>query len=255
MRPAAAPLLTAGTALRAAPIALARRPTRQLTPQQPLRQRQQQQQQHVCCSAQTPEQQVEQQQGQQLVGEDAAAFDLSQQSLRSWGIFGVLLTTVLAAMYLVRSEAAAAAVRRPAVAPVCQPQFFMRAAAAVAEPPPPPMSGTASCPRAADVTSSSPCRPLPLSPAASAALLPHTIAIDRSGSGPAAAWPRTTWRCWSRSRTTTHRPRWSRYWACLRSRTAGSRGCGPKVRGAGGGTACGGGGSTWWQRRSHVACS
>lgn len=37
----------------------------------------------------------------ELVGEDAAAFDLSKQSLQSWGIFGVLLTTVLGAMYLV----------------------------------------------------------------------------------------------------------------------------------------------------------
>lgn len=37
----------------------------------------------------------------ELVGEDAAAFDASKQSLKSWGIFGVLLTSVLGAMYLV----------------------------------------------------------------------------------------------------------------------------------------------------------
>jgi hypothetical protein len=41
---------------------------------------------------------------QQLVGEDAAAFDLSKQSLKSWGIFGVLLTSVLAAMYVVSTK-------------------------------------------------------------------------------------------------------------------------------------------------------
>ncbi|KIY96313.1 hypothetical protein MNEG_11647 [Monoraphidium neglectum] len=38
---------------------------------------------------------------QPLVGEDAAAFDWGQQSLRSWGIFGVLLTGVLGALYAV----------------------------------------------------------------------------------------------------------------------------------------------------------
>lgn len=36
-----------------------------------------------------------------LAGEDAAVFDWSQQSLRSWALFGVLLSTVLAAMYVV----------------------------------------------------------------------------------------------------------------------------------------------------------
>jgi len=34
-----------------------------------------------------------------LVGEDAAVFELSEQKLKSWGIFGVLLTTVLGALY------------------------------------------------------------------------------------------------------------------------------------------------------------
>lgn len=37
----------------------------------------------------------------QLVGEDAASFDFSKQSLQSWGIFVALLSTVLGAMYLV----------------------------------------------------------------------------------------------------------------------------------------------------------
>lgn len=44
----------------------------------------------------------------QLVGEDAASFDFSKQSLQSWGIFVALLSTVLGAMYLVRAAAAAA---------------------------------------------------------------------------------------------------------------------------------------------------
>lgn len=47
------------------------------------------------------------QQQQQLVGEDAAAFDWSQQSLRSWVLFGVLLSTVLGAMYVVSSAGGA----------------------------------------------------------------------------------------------------------------------------------------------------
>lgn len=38
---------------------------------------------------------------QELVGEDAAAFDVSQQSLQSWGLFFFLLTSVLGALYLV----------------------------------------------------------------------------------------------------------------------------------------------------------
>ena len=38
----------------------------------------------------------------QLVGEDAASFDFSKQSLQSWGLFVALLSTVLGAMYLVR---------------------------------------------------------------------------------------------------------------------------------------------------------
>jgi hypothetical protein len=37
----------------------------------------------------------------QLVGEDAASFDFSKQSLQSWGIFVALLSTVLGALYLV----------------------------------------------------------------------------------------------------------------------------------------------------------
>ncbi len=34
-----------------------------------------------------------------LVGEDAAAFDVQQQSVKSWTLFFVLLTTVLGALY------------------------------------------------------------------------------------------------------------------------------------------------------------
>lgn len=37
----------------------------------------------------------------QMVGEDAASFDFSKQSLQSWGLFVALLSTVLAAMYVV----------------------------------------------------------------------------------------------------------------------------------------------------------
>lgn len=40
-------------------------------------------------------------QQQHLVGEDAAAFDWGNQNLKSWTIFGVLLTGVLAALYVV----------------------------------------------------------------------------------------------------------------------------------------------------------
>lgn len=36
-----------------------------------------------------------------LVGEDAAAFDFSKQSLQSWGLFVALLSAVLGAMYVV----------------------------------------------------------------------------------------------------------------------------------------------------------
>jgi hypothetical protein len=35
------------------------------------------------------------------VGEDAAVFDPSQQSLRSWGLFAGLLTGVLGLLYVV----------------------------------------------------------------------------------------------------------------------------------------------------------
>jgi hypothetical protein len=38
-----------------------------------------------------------------LVGEDAAVFDPQAQSVRSWGLFFVLLTTVLGALYAVSS--------------------------------------------------------------------------------------------------------------------------------------------------------
>ena len=37
----------------------------------------------------------------ELVGEDAAVFDPSQQSLRSWGLFAGLLTGVLGLLYVV----------------------------------------------------------------------------------------------------------------------------------------------------------
>eukprot|EP00879_Flechtneria_rotunda_P002691 GHRR01002897.1.p1 GENE.GHRR01002897.1~~GHRR01002897.1.p1 ORF type:complete len:366 (+),score=54.74 GHRR01002897.1:444-1541(+) len=58
---------------------------------------------HSRCRTQAPEQIDLQtaQTAQELIGEDAAAFDLSKQSLKSWGVFSVLLTTVLGAMYLV----------------------------------------------------------------------------------------------------------------------------------------------------------
>jgi hypothetical protein len=55
----------------------------------------------TACRTQAPEQVDLQTAEQQLVGEDAAAFDLSKQSLKSWGLFGVLLTSVLGAMYMV----------------------------------------------------------------------------------------------------------------------------------------------------------
>jgi hypothetical protein len=55
----------------------------------------------TSCRTQAPEQVDLQTAEQQLVGEDAAAFELNKQSLKSWGIFGVLLTSVLAAMYVV----------------------------------------------------------------------------------------------------------------------------------------------------------
>jgi len=44
---------------------------------------------------------VEQPTTSELVGEDAAAFDWSKQSLKSWGIFGVLLTVVIGALYAI----------------------------------------------------------------------------------------------------------------------------------------------------------
>lgn len=55
----------------------------------------------TSCRTQAPEQVDLQTAEQQRVGEDAAAFDLSKQSLKSWGVFGVLLTGVLGAMYMV----------------------------------------------------------------------------------------------------------------------------------------------------------
>lgn len=44
---------------------------------------------------------VSESQPQQLVGEDAAAFDVSKQTVQSWSIFFTLLTTVLGALYVV----------------------------------------------------------------------------------------------------------------------------------------------------------
>lgn len=55
----------------------------------------------VCKAADGPAP-VSESQPQQLVGEDAAAFDVNKQSLQSWGLFFTLLTTVLGALYLVR---------------------------------------------------------------------------------------------------------------------------------------------------------
>ena len=70
---------------------------------------------------QAPEQQ---QREAPLVGEDAAAFDLSAQSLRSWALFGALLSLVLGALYVVScfcvlfcAAAAACDRRRPLPAP------------------------------------------------------------------------------------------------------------------------------------------
>lgn len=39
----------------------------------------------------------------ELVGEDAASFDVEKQSVKSWSLFFVLLTTVLGALYVVRA--------------------------------------------------------------------------------------------------------------------------------------------------------
>ena len=62
-----------------------------------------------CAAAQQeapppPERQPEQ---PALVGEDAAVFDLSKQSLQSWVLFGALLTGVSALLYPVRSGGSA----------------------------------------------------------------------------------------------------------------------------------------------------
>jgi hypothetical protein len=54
------------------------------------------------------------------VGEDAAAFDLNKQSLKSWGIFGVLLTSVLGAMYVVSIKPAWRATWTVHVLVLCQ---------------------------------------------------------------------------------------------------------------------------------------
>jgi hypothetical protein len=40
----------------------------------------------------------------ELVGEDAAVFDVSSQSLKSWALFFTLLTAVLGALYVVRTS-------------------------------------------------------------------------------------------------------------------------------------------------------
>lgn len=73
------------------------------TPQQQQRLQQQpslpQRRRAVACRVQAPE--AEPQQQQQLVGEDAAAFDWGKQSLKSWAVFGALLTFVLGALYAV----------------------------------------------------------------------------------------------------------------------------------------------------------
>lgn len=53
------------------------------------------------CRAAEPEATPQPPAGEGLVGEDAAAFDLSKQSLQSWAIFSALLSVVLAALYLV----------------------------------------------------------------------------------------------------------------------------------------------------------
>lgn len=63
---------------------------------QPHQQRRVRMAQHVC-RVQAPDQPHTNPGA--LVGEDAAAFDFNQQSLRSWGIFFGLLTGVLGAIY------------------------------------------------------------------------------------------------------------------------------------------------------------
>lgn len=80
-----------------APAPLAGRPAA-LGPWQPA---QQQQQPAIRCRAAQQEQQPESTEAQPpaLVGEDAAVFDPSQQSLKSWGLFVALLTGVSALLY------------------------------------------------------------------------------------------------------------------------------------------------------------
>ncbi|KAL4423637.1 hypothetical protein ABPG77_009224 [Micractinium sp. CCAP 211/92] len=80
-----------------APVPLAGRPAA-LSPWQPA---QQQQQPAIRCRAAQQEQQPEtgDTQPPALVGEDAAVFDPSQQSLKSWGLFVALLTGVSALLY------------------------------------------------------------------------------------------------------------------------------------------------------------
>jgi hypothetical protein len=53
------------------------------------------------CRVQAPEQSEASAAAPALVGEDAAAFSFEKQSLQSWGLFFVLLTTVLGALYAV----------------------------------------------------------------------------------------------------------------------------------------------------------
>lgn len=53
------------------------------------------------CKAQSQENTQLQQAPQQLVGEDAAVFQLEKQSLKSWALFGGLLTGVSALLYAV----------------------------------------------------------------------------------------------------------------------------------------------------------
>lgn len=73
-----------------------------LAQQQWQRQHQHQQRRQLCCNAAQQQEQPEAEAavvGKPLVGEDAAVFDFSQQSLKSWGLFVALLTGVSALLY------------------------------------------------------------------------------------------------------------------------------------------------------------
>jgi hypothetical protein len=56
----------------------------------------------LSCRAASEEQQN--QLSTSLVGEDAAAFDVQRQSIKSWGLFFGLLTGVLGLLYVVNTE-------------------------------------------------------------------------------------------------------------------------------------------------------